>query len=97
MPSLKKDVIVQTLDEVKVVYLYKEASMWWNRRRSAEDTATFCGWYWIKGNLEGGPFKSQSSAIRDAYYQFVLKRTAPTVWKDVPRKMLRTSAKSSIK
>lgn len=79
MTALKDLVVTETLDLVKVVYLDREVSKSWNAKRKADDTATFCGFYWVRGMDENGPFRSRSSAIRDAYYRFVLKREVPTV------------------
>jgi hypothetical protein len=42
----------------------------------------FSGWYWAKGALEGGPFRSQSSAYRDAWFRLVAKRVPPRLHKD---------------
>jgi len=82
MPALKREVTSATLDEVEIVYLNRDVSSWWNARRSANDTATFCGWYWIKGRQEGGPFRTRSATLRDAYYQFVLHRSTPRTWNE---------------
>ena len=79
MAALRHKVVREALDEVQIAYLDRETARWWNERRDQDDTPTFCGWYWIKGREEGGPFKSRSSAIRDAYYTFVLRREAPNV------------------
>ena len=91
MAALKKDVITDTLSEVKVHYLTQQISTWWNARRSPEDLHTFCGWYWVRGNQESGPFRTRSAALRDAYYQFVLHQRLPKMWtSEIPRKVLRT-------
>lgn len=79
MPALRDQVVESTLACVKVTYLDRETSKWWNARKKADDTVTFCGWYWMKGNEEAGPFKTRSSALRDAYYRFVLEREVPSV------------------
>lgn len=86
MPALKKSVITDTLNEVKVHYLDKHVSRWWNAQRSAEDTAVFCGWYWVRGGQEAGPFRTRSAALRDAYYEFVLSQAQPKIWHTVPKK-----------
>ncbi len=79
MTALRDHVVMETLEEVEVVYLNRETAKWWNARRGVDDTATFCGHYWIHDNEEGGPFKTRSSAIRDAYYRFVLRREPPAI------------------
>lgn len=79
MTALADKVVADTLGKVQVVYLDRETSKWWNGRRKGDDTAVFCGWFWVKGSEEAGPFKTRSSAIRDAYYTFILKRELPSV------------------
>jgi hypothetical protein len=79
MTALRAQVITDTLDQVKIVYLDRETSKWWNAKRSPDDTAVFCGWYWVKGKEEAGPFRTRSSAMRDAYYRYVLHREMPSI------------------
>ena len=78
MASLTETVVAETVRLVRVVYLDRATAKLWNSRRDNGDTAVFCGFYWIKGGNEGGPFKTRSSALRDAYYRFVLRRDPPT-------------------
>lgn len=79
MTALKATVIEATSREVRFVYLNRETTKWWNARRRPDDTATFCGWYWVRGDEEAGPFRTRSAAVRDAYYRFVLRRELPAV------------------
>jgi hypothetical protein len=79
MTALKRKVVEATMDQVEVVYLSRETSKWWNARRRPDDTATFCGWYWLHKREEMGPFRSRSACIRAAYYRFVLEREVPSV------------------
>jgi hypothetical protein len=79
MTALRRKVVEATMDQVEVVYLSRETSKWWNARRRPEDTATFCGYYWIRNREEMGPFRSRSACVRDAYYKFVLQRELPSV------------------
>lgn len=79
MTALKNAVVEATSREVRVVYLDRDTAKWWNMRRKSDDTATFCGWYWVRGDEEAGPFRTRSSALRDAYYRFVLQRELPAV------------------
>jgi hypothetical protein len=79
MTALRRSVISSAEQLVQIVYLDRSTSKWWNQRRRPDDTATFCGWYWIRGRDEMGPFRSRSSCVRDAYYRFVLKRELPSV------------------
>lgn len=80
MGSLSNATVADTLAEVEVVYLDRGFSTWWNankRHKENGDTAAMCGYFWVRGNDEAGPFRSRSAAIRDAYYRFVLQREAP--------------------
>jgi hypothetical protein len=78
MPALKDRVIKQAMDHVQLVYVDRATANWWNARRNDSDTVTFTGHYWTKGHEEGGPFKTKSAAIRDAYYRFVRRQDPPT-------------------
>lgn len=82
MTALTKVVIEDTLAEVQVHYLSREISKWWNARRAPGETATFCGWFWVRNNQEGGPFRTRSAALRDAYYKFVIHQKLPLMWKE---------------
>lgn len=98
MATLKKDVITNTLAEVKIVYLNREVSKWWNANRSPEDTVVFCGWFWLRGSQESGPFRTRSAALRDAYYQHVLHEHLPKVWsKNVLPILLKNRPKQATK
>jgi hypothetical protein len=77
--SLRNEVVSDTLDQVQIVRLDRETAKWWNAKRSTNDIAAFCGWFWIKGSDEGGPFMTRSSAIRDAYYKFIAHRAIPSI------------------
>lgn len=98
MSALQKEVISDTLSEVEVHYMNRTISKWWNANRSPEDTRIFCGWYWVKGKEEGGPFGTRSSALRDAYYRFVLHQELPRAWKtEPPNSVMRQSRKQARK
>jgi len=98
MPALKKEVITDTLGTVQVHYLSREVSKWWNANRSPEDTPTFCGWYWVRGKQEAGPFQTRSAALRDAYYRFVLHQEIPRMYKtEPPAKVIRAARKHTTK
>lgn len=79
MTTLRLSVLQSTLDRVQIVRVDRETTKWWNQRRRPEDTVIFCGWYWVRGREEAGPFGTRSAAIRDAYYRFVLRREMPGV------------------
>lgn len=92
MSSLRNETVTTVLSQVTIIYLTRAISSWWNERRGEGDLPSFCGWYWIKGRHEGGPFRTRSSAIRDAHYRFVLREEQPRLWVDMPRSVARTSA-----
>lgn len=94
MGSLRAEITSETMNHVRIVYLDRETSKWWNQRRRQDDTPIFCGWYWIKGQEEAGPFKTRSAALRDAYYRFVLEREAPRAFGAKPRLARKGSGKS---
>ena len=80
MSSLTKAVINDTLEKCQVHYLDRSTARWWNERRAKGQPPVFCGWYWVKGPREAGPFKTQSSAMRDAYFTLVLNEHVPQVF-----------------
>jgi hypothetical protein len=79
MTALRTKVVEATAKQVRIVFVGRETAKWWNHRRGPDDTVQFCGWYWVHGMEEAGPFRSRSSCIRDAYYKFVLQRDMPQV------------------
>ena len=79
MASLKLAVLTETLERVHVVYVDRSTCKGWNDKKDPDDTPIFTGFYWLRGKEEGGPFKTRSAAVRDAYYRFVLRREAPTL------------------
>jgi len=78
MTSLRDSVVLETLSEVRIIYLDRATTKWWNARRGPDDVAAFTGFFWIRGKLEGGPFKTRSAAIANAYYRFVRNEQPPT-------------------
>jgi hypothetical protein len=52
----------------------------WNAMRGAKDLPAFCGWYWLCGYREGGPFRTESAAMRDAWYRIVRKQEPPALY-----------------
>lgn len=84
MSALTNEITSDTLAEVELHYMNRNIAKWWNANRSKGDTRIFCGWYWVKGKQEGGPFNTQSGALRDAYYRFVLHQELPRAWKTEP-------------
>jgi hypothetical protein len=77
MAMLKDAVIADTLSAVRIVYLDQATTKWWNAKRDRDEPIAFCGWFWVKGGDEAGPFRTRSAAIRAAYYQHVLNREQP--------------------
>jgi hypothetical protein len=63
---------------VRVFYLTREVAKAWNQNRKHGEPVVFTGFYWSKDSKEGGPFKSESSCYRDAYYIIVLKTRPPS-------------------
>lgn len=79
MTALKNAVVEATSRQVQITYLDRETAKWWNARRKPDEPCVFCGWYWVRGDEEAGPFRSRSSALRDAFFKFVLRREMPAV------------------
>lgn len=79
MSALRAAVIEAVSHQVRIVFVGRETAKWWNQRRKVDDTVQFCGWYWVRGSEEAGPFRSRSACMRDAYYRFVLLREMPSV------------------
>lgn len=59
---------VRALD-ARIFYLSYSACRRWAEHRDKGEPLVFSGWYWSLGKREAGPFKSQSAAWRDAWYQ----------------------------
>lgn len=85
MAGLTDDVERRTLRRVQVVYVDRGTAKWWNSNRKAGDVATFCGFYWVAGQREAGPFKTRSAAIRDAYYAVLMGTDAPRIGVGIAR------------
>src|SRR5579864_5992150 len=94
MPST----IIDQVDKlVRVGYVPREITHYWNTRRKSDEPCVFTGWYWVNGVEEGGPFKTKSSAYRDAYFVKVLGVAPPLVPKEVPSKPnSKTGAKARV-
>jgi hypothetical protein len=85
--------VLKVVDEV--FFVPYAATKGFNETRDTGEPIVFSGWYWAKGALEGGPFRSQSSAYRDAWFRLVAKRVPPRLHKDTQefyRKQNRRSA-----
>src|SRR5580765_3370776 len=86
---LPNSVIAAVDEAVDEVFLINyQTTKIFNENREPGTPLVFSGWYWAKGRLEGGPFRSQSSAYRDAWYRFVSRQKAP---------MLHETARGEIK
>ena len=87
--------IISAVDKlVEVGYVPHSVTRYWNTRRTRDQPCVFAGWYWVNGTDEAGPFKSRSSAYRDAYFVKVLGVAPPSVPKEIPAKPnTRTRAK----
>lgn len=79
--KLSNAILGKTMDKVRVVYMTRDIAKFWNnsRNRKADEPAVFCGFYWINGSEEGGPFKSRMAAYRDAYFRIVLEIKPPFI------------------
>lgn len=77
---MKRKIVEDTSNHVRVVYLDRATAKGWNQQRRPDDTPIYCGWYWLHdpSSREGGPFKTYSAALRDAYYRFVKRTQVPT-------------------
>jgi hypothetical protein len=64
---------------IKVFYVSYPATRRWAVERDKGQPLIFSGWYWGLGPREGGPFKSQSSAYRDAWFRVVRKHAPPAI------------------
>jgi hypothetical protein len=63
----------------EVFYVSYQTTRVFNESRAKGTPLVFSGWYWAKGRREGGPFKSQSSAYRDAWYALVAIARPPAI------------------
>lgn len=80
MGFLRRELVDEAMQAVRVVYMPRAIAKMWNRHRGPGEPVTFCGWYWFDNaqpSVEGGPFKSESAAIRDAWYRRVLEQMPP--------------------
>jgi hypothetical protein len=83
---LPKSVIEETDEKVRVVYVDMALAALWNEKRDAGEPRLFTGYYWLNGSREGGPFKSRSSAVRDAWYRVVNQSIPPSINGQLPRR-----------
>ena len=75
---LPDKVIASVNDGVdEVFYLLYATTKIFNEQRPPGTPLVFSSWYWAKGTREAGPFKSQSSAYRDAWYRLCSRQRAP--------------------
>jgi hypothetical protein len=61
-------------------YANRDTIKLWNSLRAHDEPIAFGGWYWLHGYREGGPFRCESAAMRDAWYRICLKREPPAVF-----------------
>jgi hypothetical protein len=87
MASLTNALIDATTEKVRVVYMNRGIAKVWNssKSRRGDEPAVFCGYYWINGREEGGPFKTYSAALRDAWYRKVMGVEPPVIGERVFR------------
>ncbi len=76
---LPNAIIGDVEDQVTVFYVTYGATRYWAENRDKGDPLVFSGWYWAKGPIEGGPFKSRSACYRDAWFRVVQRRSPPVL------------------
>lgn len=64
---------------VHITFANRETIAIWNRLRAPNEPPIFTGWYWASGVREGGPFRCESAAMRDAWYRICLRQEPPLV------------------
>lgn len=64
---------------VHVSFANRETIAIWNRLRGIGEPPIFTGWYWLSGIREGGPFRCESAAMRDAWYRICLRQDPPLI------------------
>lgn len=65
---------------VVIVKADRATAMLWNRARDPGVPTAYVGWYWLRGNEEGGPFPRWGAAARDAWWRFVMGCEAPRIF-----------------
>lgn len=83
---LPKSIVEATGESVRVVYVDMALAALWNAKRDVGEPRLFTGFYWLNGSQEGGPFKSRSSAVRDAWYRVVNQQVPPSINGQLPRR-----------
>ncbi len=92
MAWIRADYMTAVRKVALVQYISADIARYWNRRRDDRaEPVILTGWFWVAGSREGGPFKSQTAAYRDAWYRLVEKVTPPIVPKAVPSRPNRRS------
>lgn len=74
--AIQKDL---THSRVQITFANRETIAIWNRLRGIGEPPIFTGWYWMCGTLEGGPFRCESAAMRDAWYRVCLNQIPPSI------------------
>lgn len=76
-----KNMLISRVDDTvdEVFYLDWITARKYNERRDKDQPMIFTGWYWARGAIEGGPFKTMSAAYRDAWYRQVQHVTPPNI------------------
>lgn len=77
LPRSVIEAVNENIDEVFLVN-YATTKIF-NEKRSPGTPLVFSGWYWARGKQEGGPFRSQSAAYRDAWYKFCSRTRMPSI------------------
>jgi hypothetical protein len=71
--------VAEVNDKVRAFYVDWQTCRYWNASRKKGEPIIFSGWYYAHGGHEHGPFKSKSSAYRDAWFRAVCNQEPPTL------------------
>lgn len=72
--------IQEDLTGVEFFFLDHRITKIYNDGRKKNQPRVFGGWCWAYRNQEGGPFRTRSAAMINAYYLVVLRRTPPKMY-----------------
>src|SRR5262245_14512267 len=83
---IRDEIIAQVDAKVRIGRVDRSITKYWNARRKHDDLVLLCGWFWVSGEAEGGPFMTQTAAYRDAFYRVVLGVEPPATPMSVPKR-----------
>jgi hypothetical protein len=93
------EAINKDLETARVHWMYADRATVkiWNSMKPINDPPIFCGWYWMHGSTEGGPFRCESACMRDAWYRAVKKIQPPSLFHAGGTMLHRTLPTSQLK